>query len=108
MKAVITFISVKNAVATIIIAPPEGIDIKVYCATCNAFICRTTYDKHKEIYKNIDEDTLNDDVALRRIFRRSGITQEHCGKCNCLLYSSWQPKIVGQFDLRHAKFCPKL
>ena len=59
-----------------------------------------------ELYKLIEEKDLNDDVALRRIYKRSGITRMNCSKCDCLLYSSFQPKILGQFDLVNSSYCP--
>lgn len=81
--------------------------MKVYCSDCNEFISFTTYKKMVELYKLIEEKDLNDDVALRRIYKRSGITRMNCSKCDCLLYSSLQSKILGQFDLVNASYCPK-
>lgn len=59
-----------------------------------------------ELYKQIKQDDLNDAVAIRRIYKRSGVTRMNCGYCDCLLYCSLEPKITGQFDLVNAKFCP--
>lgn len=88
-------------------AKPQGRRMGVYCSDCNSWICWTTYKKMTEIYKNIDEESLNDKVAIRKIFKRSGVTRMTCSKCQCLLYNSNYPKVVGQFDLVDAKFCPK-
>jgi hypothetical protein len=59
-----------------------------------------------EIYKEIENEELNDEVSIRKIFKRSGIVTMKCSKCDCLLYNSCQPKVKGQFDLVNAKFCP--
>ena len=59
-----------------------------------------------ELYKKIKQEDLNDSVAIRRIYKRSGVTRMNCGYCDCLLYCSLEPKITGQFDLVNAKFCP--
>ena len=80
--------------------------MSIYCLDCNSWICFTKYKEMLEIYKQIEESELNDDIAIRRIFKRSGITRMNCSRCDCLLYSSSQPKILGQFDLVDAKFCP--
>ena len=102
-----TYINVKKCGSKEYYSSAEGIMMKIYCATCNAFICNTTYKQHMKIYRTLDETKLSDEMARKRIFERSGILQFHCGKCNCLLYSSWQPKILGQFDLANAKYCPR-
>lgn len=86
---------------------PSGRRMSVYCSDCNAWICFTTYKKMLEIYKAIEEENLNDNVSLRKIYKRSGITWMNCSKCDCLLYSSLQSKILGQFDLVNASYCPK-
>lgn len=91
---------------TKVYAIPNGRRMGVYCADCNEWICWTTYRNMCEIYKNIDEESLNDSVSIRRIFKRSGVTTMKCSKCNCLLYNSGTPRVRGQFDLVNAKFCP--
>lgn len=87
-------------------AIPNGRRMGVYCADCNEWICWTTYKNMVEIYKNIDESKLNDSVAMRRIYKRSGLTTMRCSKCNCLLYNSSNTGIKGQFNLVNAKYCP--
>ena len=87
-------------------AEPSGQRMGVYCVKCNSWICWTSYKKMIQLYKQIDEDELNDSIALRRIFKRNGITRMNCSKCDCLLYSSFNPKITGQFDLVNANYCP--
>ena len=90
-----------------IYAKPNGRRMGIYCSDCNAWIAWTTYTKMCEIYKAIEEESLNNGVALRKIFKRSGITTMKCGKCDCLLYNSCKPKIQGQFNLVNAEYCPK-
>ena len=86
---------------------PKGLGHGVYCAECNTWICWTIYKKMKEIYKQIDNDSLNDDVSIRKTKTRNGITKMNCEKCGCLLYDSTSPKVEGQFDLVNAIYCPK-
>lgn len=88
-------------------AIPSGRRMGVYCAECNEWIAWTSYRKMREIYSAIDENSLNDKVAIRKIFKKRGITTMRCSKCDCLLYDSSTPKIQGQFDLVNAKFCPR-
>lgn len=78
----------------------------IYCAECNTWIRWTTYKKMTDLYKQIKQEDLNDSVAIRRIFKRSGVTRMNCGRCDCLLYCSLEPKVKGQFDLVYAKYCP--
>ena len=92
---------------TDVYAKPSGRRIGLYCNDCNTWICWTTYAKMRDIYKTKDESELNDKVALKKIFKRSGITTMRCSKCDCLLYNSCKPKAQGQFNLVNAKFCPK-
>lgn len=87
-------------------AKPNGRRMGIYCSKCNSWIAWTTYAKMCEIYKTIEEQPLNDDVAIRKIFKRSGITTMKCSKCDCLLYNSCKTRPQGQFDLVNAKFCP--
>lgn len=87
-------------------AKPSGRRMGVYCSNCNSWICWTTYSKMTELYKKIEEQDLNDNVAIRKIFKRSGVTRMNCSKCGCLLYNSCYSSPEGQFDLVNAKFCP--
>ena len=87
-------------------AKPNGKRYGVYCSDCNAWICWATYKKMINIYKQIKEEELNDEVSIRRIFKRNGVTRMNCSKCDCLLYNSCSPKITGQFDLVNANYCP--
>ncbi len=88
-------------------AKPEGRRMGVYCADCDNWIAWTTYSKMCEIYKTLDEASLNDRISPRKIFKKNGVTKMLCSKCNCLLYNSCVPKQKGQFDLVNAKYCPK-
>ena len=96
-----------NCESTKVYAKPQGRRMGVYCAKCNSWIAWTTYSNMKEIYKTIELEDLNDNVSLRDIFKRSGITTMKCSKCGCLLYNSCKPKVQGQFNLVNAKYCPK-
>ena len=87
-------------------AKPQGRRMGVYCSGCNTWITWTTYSRMMEIYSQIETEDLPEDISPRHIFKRSGVTTMKCGKCNCLLYSSTQPKIQGQFDLVNAVYCP--
>lgn len=86
---------------------PSSRRIGVYCHDCDSWIDWIKYQKAIELYKNQDISSLGDMVAIRKIFRKSGITTMRCSECGCLLYNSCKPKIEGQFDLVNAKFCPK-
>ena len=88
-------------------AKPSGRRMAVYCSDCNSWICWTTYKKMIEIYKKLEEQDLPDNVAIRRIYKRSGITRMNCSKYNCLLYSSCYNSPEGQYDLVNAKYCPE-
>lgn len=89
-------------------AKPDGRRMGVYCLKCNKWICWTTYDKMIEIYKSVSDDELNDELAKRKIYKRSGITNMKCSKCMCMLYDSRFPKPQGQvFNLVEAKYCPR-
>jgi len=79
----------------------------VYCLDCGAWIAWAKYSEMIEIYKNISDDELNDRLAKRKIYKRSGITNMKCSKCHCLLYDSRYPKTIGQFNLVDAKYCPR-
>ena len=88
-------------------AKPQGRRMGVYCADCNTWIRFTTYKKMKDIYNNLDEENLNDEVSVRRIKKLGNVTRMYCSKCQCLLYNSNYSKIEGQFDLVNANFCPR-
>ncbi len=89
-------------------AKPSGRGMGVYCAECNAWICRTTYERMLELYKEIQKDpnNLNDNISLRRIKRRNGVITMRCSKCDTLLFNSMYKGVNGQFDLVNAKYCP--
>jgi len=95
-----------NCGSTKVYAKPQGRRMGVYCAECNSWIAWTTYSKMKDIYKQIESEDLPDNVAMRNIFKRSGVTTMKCSKCDCLLFNSCQPKVKGQFDLVNANYCP--
>ena len=86
---------------------PKGRRFGVYCSKCDSWIEWITYSKANELFKKNDTSFLDDTVATRKIFKKSGITTMRCSKCDCLLYNSCKSKIEGQFDLVNAKFCPK-
>jgi predicted RNA-binding Zn-ribbon protein involved in translation (DUF1610 family) len=94
-----------------IYAKPQGRSMGIYCAACQAFIAQTTYRRMREIYDELDEKDLNDNLSLRKIRKRivlgKKITTMRCSKCGCLLYSSVFPKVEGQFDLVNASYCPQ-
>ena len=85
---------------------PNGRRMGVYCADCNTWITWCTYKIAQSIYEEMKSQPLNDKVALRKIAKRTGITTMRCSKCDCLLYNSSFPKVLGQFDLVNARFCP--
>lgn len=85
---------------------PSGRRIGVYCASCNAWITWTTYKNAQKIYDDINDAELNDDIAVRKIYKRNGHTKLSCSKCGCLLFNSDFPKVLGQFNLLNAKYCP--
>lgn len=85
---------------------PNGRRMGVYCADCNTWIAWTTYRNALKLYGEIEEQNLNDDISIRRITKRKGNTKMTCSKCGCLLYNSDFPKVLGQFNLVNAKFCP--
>ena len=87
-------------------AKPKNRRMGVYCAECNTWITWTTYSHMQEIYHNLEAEDLPDNISLRHIRKRSGVTTMKCSKCGCLLYDSSQPKIMGQFDLVNANYCP--
>lgn len=87
-------------------AKPTTRRIGIYCADCNKWICWTTYKKMMELRKEMKPEELNDNVALRKIHKHSGITKMTCSKCDCLLYNSCYSSPEGQFDLVNAKYCP--
>lgn len=86
---------------------PQGRRMGVYCADCNRWIAWTTYHGMTEIYKEIESQDLNDKVAMRKMYKRSGTLRMTCSKCGCLLYNSNYPKVEGQFDLVNALYCPR-
>lgn len=79
----------------------------IYCSACDTWICWSSYPETRDIYKNKDELISDDKFALKKFFKRNGITTMRCSKCNCLLYDSCKPKVQSQFNLVNAKFCPK-
>lgn len=88
-------------------AKPSSRRIGIYCSNCDTWICWTTYQKMRELYKEKSLENLNDKVTLKKITKYGGITTMRCSNCECLLYNSCMPKVQGQFDLVNAKFCPK-
>lgn len=96
----------KNCGGTKVYALPKNNRMGVYCSKCNAWITWTTYEGMKEILRNIKEEDLNENVAMRKIKKYNRIITVKCGNCDCLLHDSSHPKSDGQFDLLNAVYCP--
>ena len=92
---------------TEVYAKPNGRRMGVYCLKCNSWISWTTYSQMCEIYKQLENKDLNDDISIRKIRKRNGYTTMECSKCGCLLYNSCSSRPQGQFDLVNAIACPK-
>lgn len=88
-------------------AKMEGKRAGVYCIKCNTRITSTTHTNMLNIRRKINTAVLNDNIAIKRIFKYGEAIKMFCPKCNCLLFTSTAPKVEGQFDLVAAKFCPK-
>ena len=103
-----TVYTCKKCGSTRAYAIPSGRRMSIHCADCDEWICFTTYKKMLELYRKIqdDPDFLGDSLSLRLIRKWKGKTTMSCSKCDTLLYSSAFPRIKGQFDLVHARFCP--
>jgi predicted RNA-binding Zn-ribbon protein involved in translation (DUF1610 family) len=87
-------------------AKPQGRRMGVYCAKCNSWVCWTTYKKALAIYQAIKVEDLNDNITMRKFSRPGGVVTMSCAKCGALLHNAAFPKVLGQFDLVNAKYCP--
>ena len=96
-----------NCGQTRVYVKPSGRRMSVHCADCNTWITWTTYRNAVKIYDNLQEENLNDAVSVRKILKRKSNTKMTCSKCGCLLYNSDFPKVLGQYNLVNAKFCPE-
>ena len=86
---------------------PKANRIMVRCADCDSFVAFTNYSVIQEMYKNLKNEDLPENVAFKKVYRRNGVTNMKCSKCKCPLYDSRYPRPQGQFDLSEAYYCPR-
>lgn len=79
----------------------------IRCSECDTLITSTTYSRAKEIYDNLKNADLPDDLALKKIRKKNGVTRISCSKCGCMLFCDLYKKVEGQYDLTLAKYCPR-